>query len=175
MNIYSAIRGLTSGQATKPSSWRGYVERIDANVTDPLYSASSSYRRGDKVTYNEARYLCVTNIDTPEAFDFGKWLRIDNDRYIVFVDADDASKSANPSAIYLGTVSGDGSTITYTRLDGNTDVPEEVKAVHPSWLVCPSPVDMPDAELFTALVSDSWESGQASDYEIQRVGGGGRW
>ena len=34
---------------------------------------------------------------------------------------------------------------------------------------------MPDDELFAAILSDTWESGSAADYETQRVGGGGRW
>lgn len=165
---------LRNGQAVKPSSWRGYVERID-KALEAEYDSSRTYSVNSIVSRGGLRYICITGVSSPEAFDINKWARIENDRYIVFVDADDEAKSANPSAIYLGTVLGVDAPVSYTRLAGGANVPNEVKSVHSSWVSCPTPVDMPDDELFTALVSDSWESGQASDYETQRVGGGGRW
>lgn len=182
MNIYSAIRGLTTGQAIKPASWRGYVERIDKTPTDPQYSSQSSYTTGNVVIYRGARYICVTPVDSPEEFDFDKWTRIDNDRYIVFVDASEADQTDNPSAIYLLTVTGPEGDTECSRIQSTSSesvtIPDELVAVHGTWSGknVPVPVDMPDAEMFSALISDSWETGRSADYETQRVGGGGgRW
>lgn len=177
MNIYIAIRGLRNGQAIRPTTWRGYIERIDKNTTDPVYSADSSYSVGDKVKYNGSRYICKIAASS-ESFDSTKWGRIDNDRYIVFIDREDGTPTDNPSAIYLLTASGEDGAFTCERLGSASDIPAEVKSVHTAWASktkCPNPVDMPDEELFSVLVSDSWESGNASDYEAQRVGGSGRW
>lgn len=176
MNIYSAIRNLRGGQAVKPSSWRGYVERIDKPIAESEYDAAGgTYSIGDKVKYNNRRYVCVTAVGTPEAFDSAKWLAIGQDYNIIFVDADDTGAKANPSAVYTAEIGTSNESVTWGRLKSGDPIPAEVIAVHTSWSTAPSPVDMPDAELFKVLLSDAWESGNASDYETQRIGGGGRW
>lgn len=177
MNMISAVKGLTNGQAAKPAMWRGYVERVDKALEQEYSDKQSSYPVKSKVTYNGSRYICISAVTSAEPFDGGKWVRIDSDRYIVFVDAADTDpqNTPNPSAIYLLTVQDAEGSLGCTRLESTDDVPAEVKAVH-SWTgKCPSPVNMPDAELFLAMLSDTWESASAKDYEAQRVGGSGRW
>lgn len=164
MNIVSAIKGLRNGQAVKPSNWRGYVKRED--VAASTYSAynpdkTDAYAAGTSVLYNGNRYINPATV-SPDSetgkigpFDSSKWTRVEFDYDLTFVDADSEDETPNPSAVYRGSVSLAG--VTFARTG-----PE-------------SPVDMPDAELFTALLSDTWESGTAADYETQRAGGGGRW
>lgn len=176
MNIYSAIRNLRDGQAVKPSNWRGYVERIDKPIAESEYDATSgTYSVGDKVKYNNRRYVCITAVGAAEAFDSAKWLAIGQDYNIVFVDADDTGTTANPSAIYTAAIGTSNESVTWDRLESGDTIPAEVTAKHSSWTSIPTPVDMPDIELFKALLSDAWESGSAADYETQRTGGGGRW
>lgn len=176
MNIYSAIRNLRNGQAAKPSNWRGYVERIDKPIGETEYDATSgTYSVGAKVKYNNRRYVCVTAVGTPEAFDSAKWLSIGQDYNIVFVDSADIAPTANPSAIYTATIGTSNESVTWDRLESGDTIPAEVVAIHTGWSTAPDPVDMPDVELFKAILSDAWESGSATDYETQRVGGGGRW
>lgn len=177
MNIYSAIRNLRDGQAVKPSNWRGYVERIDKPIAESEYDATSStYSVGDKVKYNSRRYVCITAVGAAEAFDSAKWLAISQNYNIVFVDSDDASPTPNPSAIYTASIGLSNDDVIWERLGSGDAIPPEVAAKHPTWGTFPTtPVDMPDIELFKALLSDAWESGSAADYETQRTGGGGRW
>lgn len=164
MNIYSAIKGLRNGQAVKPSNWRGYVKRDD--VAASTYTAynpdkSTAYAANTSVLYNGNRYINPAAVDPDSGtgkvgpFDSSKWTRVEFDYDITFVDADPEDETPNPSAVYRGTVTLSG--VTFERT-GPT-----------------SPVDMPDEELFTAILADSWESGSAVDYETQRAGGGGRW
>lgn len=176
MTITSAIRSLRDGQATRPSTWRGYIERID-KALDPEYSTTTKYSVGDKIQRYGRRYVCVAATpDSGEAFDPDKWALIDTDCYIVFVDADDSISGdgdthGNPSAVFLGTVDGPDNIVSWTRLTQSDAVPDEVTARHPSWDGnCPDPADMPDKELFEAMLADTWENGSAADYEIQRIG-----
>lgn len=176
MTITSAIRSLRDGQAVKPSNWRGYVERIDKPIAENEYDATSgTYSVGDKVKYNNRRYICLTAIGTPEAFNSSKWAPLNQDYNIVFVDSEDTAPTANPSAIYTAEIGLSNDDITWDRLGSTDTIPAEVAAKHTSWTSVPTPVDMPDVELFKAILSDAWESGSAADYETQRTGGGGRW
>ena len=163
MNISSAIMSLQDGQAIKPSTWRGYVKREDvAASTYPAYNPDKTdkYSAGASVLYNGLRYICPDDVNPdPEtnkigAFDSSKWTRVEFDHDITFIDATDDDATPNPACTYRGTVSLTG--VTYTR---STE----------------TPVDMPDAELFSAFLSDTWEIGNTADYETQRSGGGGRW
>ena len=160
MNIASAIRILRDGQAVKPSTWKGYVKREDvAASTYPAYNPDKTdkYSAGDSVLYNGLRYICPDDVN-PETgkvgpFDSSKWTRVEFDHDIIFIDAADDDGTSNPACTYRGTVTLAG--VTYERTA--------------------TTADMPDAELFAAILSDTWESGSAADYETQRVGGGGRW
>ena len=163
MNIASAIRSLRDGQAVKPSTWRGYVKRED--VAASTYSAynpdkTDKYSAGDSVLYNGSRYICPDDVNPdPEtskigSFDSSKWTRVEFDHDITFIDATDDDATPNPACTYRGEVSLTG--VTYTR---STE----------------TPIDMPDAGLFSAFLSDTWEIGNTADYEKQRSGGGGRW
>lgn len=163
MNIASAIRSLRSGQAVKPSTWRGYVKREDAAAsTYPAYNPDKTdkYSAGASVLYNGSRYICPDDVNPDSgtskigSFDSSKWTRVEFDHDITFIDATDGDSTPNPACVYHGEVSLAG--VTYTR---STE----------------TPIDMPDAVLFSAFLSDTWESGSAADYEKQRVGGGGRW
>ena len=163
MNIASAIRSLRSGQAIKPSTWRGYIKREDAAAsTYPAYNPDKTdkYSAGNSVLYNGSRYICPDDVNPdPEtskigSFDPSKWTRVDFDHDITFIDATDDDATPNPACTYRGTVSLTG--VTYTR---STE----------------TPIDMPDAGLFSAFLSDTWEIGNTADYETQRSGGGGRW
>lgn len=185
MVIRSAIQGLANGDAVKPSTWRGYIERIDKTPSDSVYSAQNTYGVGAKVIYNGYRYMCTSTVDTPEAFDFSKWTRISNDRFIVFVDAEDDFDSGNltpnPAAVYLVEVQDAEGAVKYTRLAStgavSIAIPAELVAVHENWAGrnIPIPVDMPDGELFSAMMSDTWEAAHAKDYEEQRSATGRRW
>lgn len=163
MNIASAIRSLRNGQAVKPSTWRGYVKREDvAASTYPAYNPDKTdkYSAGASVLYNGSRYICPDDVNPdPEtskigSFDPSKWTRVDFDHDLTFIDATDDDATPNPACTYRGTVSLTG--VTYTRSTG-------------------TPIDMPDAGLFSAFLSDTWEIGNTADYETQRSGGGGRW
>ena len=163
MNIASAIRSLRSGQAIKPSTWRGYVKREDvAASTYPAYNPDKTdkYSAGNSVLYNGSRYICPDDVNPdPEtskigSFDPSKWTRVEFDHDITFIDATDDDATPNPACTYRGEVSLTG--VTYTR---STE----------------TPIDMPDAGLFSAFLSDTWEIGDTADYEKQRSGGGGRW
>ena len=163
MNIASAIRSLRDGQAIKPSTWRGYVKREDvAASTYPAYNPDKTdkYSAGASVLYNGSRYICPDDVNPdPEtskigSFDSSKWPRVEFDHDITFIDATDGDATPNPACTYRGTVSLTG--VTYTR---STE----------------TPIDMPDAGLFSAFLSDTWEIGNTADYETQRSGGGGRW
>ena len=163
MNIASAIRSLRDGQAIKPSTWRGYVKREDvAASTYPAYNPDKTdkYSAGTSVLYNGSRYICPDDVNPdPEtskigSFDPSKWTRVEFDHDITFIDATDGDSTPNPACTYRGTVSLTG--VTYTR---STE----------------TPIDMPDAGLFSAFLSDTWEIGNTADYETQRSGGGGRW
>lgn len=163
MNISSAIRSLRDGQAIKPSTWRGYVKREDvAASTYPAYNPDKTdkYSAGASVLYNGSRYICPDDVNPdPEtskigSFDPSKWTRVEFDHDITFIDATDDDATPNPACTYRGTVSLTG--VTYTR---STE----------------TPIDMPDAGLFSAFLSDTWEIGNTADYETQRSGGGGRW
>ena len=163
MNIASAIRSLRDGQAIKPSTWRGYVKREDvAASTYPAYNPDKAdkYSAGTSVLYNGLRYICPDDVNPdPEtskigSFDPSKWTRVEFDHDITFIDATDGDSTPNPACTYRGTVSLTG--VTYTR---STE----------------TPIDMPDAGLFSAFLSDTWEIGNTADYETQRSGGGGRW
>ena len=163
MNIASAIRSLRSGQAIKPSTWRGYIKREDAAAsTYPAYNPDKTdkYSAGDSVLYGGSRYICPDDVNPdPEtskigSFDSSKWTRVEFDHDITFIDATDDDATPNPACTYRGEVSLTG--VTYTR---STE----------------TPIDMPDAGLFSAFLSDTWEIGDTADYEKQRSGGGGRW
>ena len=164
MNIVSAIKGLRNGQAVKPSNWRGYVKRED--VAASTYSAynpdkTDAYAQGASVLYNGSRYICPAAVSPDSGtgkvgpFDSSKWTRVEFDYDITFVDADSEDGTSNPSAVYRGTVTLSG--VTFERTGPGT------------------PTDMPDRDLFTAILADNWESGRAADYEKQRAGGSGRW
>lgn len=164
MNMYSAIRSLRDGQAVKLSTWRGYVKRED--VSAAAYAAydagkTDAYAAGTSVLYAGSRYICPADVaPDPEtgvigSFDSSRWVRVEFDYDITFVDADSDDETPNPSAVYRGTVTLSG--VTFERTG-------------PA-----SPTDMPDGELFTAIISDNWESGSTVDYETQRAGGSGRW
>ena len=163
MNISSAIRSLRDGQAIKPSTWRGYVKREDVAASRyPAYNPEKTdkYSAGASVLYNGSRYICPDDVNPdPEtskigSFDPSKWTRVEFDHDITFIDATDDDATPNPACTYRGTVSLTG--VTYTR---STE----------------TPIDMPDAGLFSAFLSDTWEIGDTADYEKQRSGGGGRW
>ena len=163
MNIASAIRSLRNGQAVKPSTWRGYVKREDvAASTYPAYNPDKTdkYSAGTSVLYNGSRYICPDDVNPDPGtskigpFDSSKWTRVEFDHDITFIDATDGDSTPNPSCTYRGEVSLTG--VTYTR---STE----------------TPIDMPDAGLFSAFLSDTWEIGNTADYEKQRSGGGGRW
>ena len=163
MNIASAIRSLRNGQAIKPSTWRGYVKREDVVAsTYPAYNPDKAdkYSAGASVLYNGLRYICPNDVNPDPGtskigeFDSSKWTRVEFDHDITFIDATDDDATPNPACTYRGTVSLTG--VTYTR---STE----------------TPVDMPDAGLFSAFLSDTWEIGNTADYETQRSGGGGRW
>lgn len=163
MNIASAIRSLRDGQAIKPSTWRGYVKREDvAASTYPAYNPDKTdkYSAGASVLYNGSRYICPDDVNPDPGtskigpFDSSKWTRVEFDHDLTFIDATDGDATPNPACIYHGTVSLTG--VTYTR---STE----------------TPIDMPDAGLFSAFLSDTWEIGNTLDYETQRSGGGGRW
>lgn len=163
MNIASAIRSLRDGQAIKPSTWRGYIKREDvAASTYPAYNPDKTdkYSAGNSVLYGGSRYICPDDVNPdPETskvgpFDSSKWTRVEFDHDITFIDATDGDSTPNPACTYRGEVSLTG--VTYTR---STE----------------TPIDMPDAGLFSAFLSDTWEIGNTADYEKQRSGGGGRW
>lgn len=163
MNIASAIRSLRSGQAIKPSTWRGYIKREDvAASTYPAYNPDKTdkYSAGTSVLYNGSRYICPDDVNPDPGtskigpFDSSKWTRVEFDHDIIFIDATDDDATPNPACTYRGTVSLTG--VTYTR---STE----------------TPIDMPDAGLFSAFLSDTWGIGDTADYETQRSGGGGRW
>ena len=163
MNIASAIRSLRSGQAIKPSTWRGYVKREDAAAsTYPAYNPDKTdkYSAGTSVLYNGSRYICPDDVNPdPGTSKIGScgsstWTRVEVDHGLTFIDATDDDTTPNPACTYRGTVSLTG--VTYTR---STE----------------TPIDMPDAGLFSAFLSDTWETGDTLDYETQRSGGGGRW
>ena len=163
MNIASAIRSLRNGQAIKPSTWRGYVKREDvAASTYPAYNPDKTdkYSAGASVLYNGSRYICPDDVNPDSGtskvgpFDPSKWTRVEFDHDLTFIDATDGDATPNPACTYRGTVSLTG--VTYTR---STE----------------TPIDMPDAGLFSAFLSDTWEIGDTADYEKQRSGGGGRW
>ena len=165
MNISSAIRSLRDGQAIKPSTWRGYVKREDvAASTYPAYNPDKTdkYSAGDSVLYNGLRYICPDDVNPDPgtgkigSFDSSKWTRVEFDHDITFVDATDDDATPNPACTYHGEVSLSG--VTYS-ISSST----------------PSPIGMPEAELFSAFLSDTWEIGDTADYEKQRSGGGGRW
>ena len=93
MNIASAIRSLRSGQAIKPSTWRGYVKREDvAASTYPAYNPDKTdkYSAGASVLYNGSRYICPDDVNPdPEtskigSFDPSKWTRVEFDHDITF-------------------------------------------------------------------------------------------
>ena len=124
---------------------------------------ASAYPAGYRVVYNNR--LFANEAEVPAAvdgrvgpFDSSKWTSLQFDHDIVFMDAADDDGTRNPSATYRGvsTVAG----VKYRRRPAASGVTEK---------------DMPDDELFAAILSDTWESGSAADYETQRVGGGGRW
>ena len=162
MNIASAIRSLRDGQAVKPSTWKGCVKREDVAAStyeDYNRDKPDKYAAGVSVLYNGSRYICPADVN-PDGesgkvgpFDPSKWTRVEFDHDIIFIDADDGDGTSNPACTYRGTVTLAG--VTYERTTTTTD--------------------MPDAELFSAILSDTWESGSAADYEKQRIGGGGRW
>ena len=163
MNIASAVRSLRNGQAIKPSTWRGYVKREDvAASTYPAYNPDKTdkYPAGTSVLYNGSRYICPDDVNPDPGtgkigpFDSSKWTRVEFDHDLIFIDATDGDATPNPACVYRGTVSLTG--VTYTR---STE----------------TPIDMPDAGLFSAFLSDTWEIGNTADYETQRSGGGGRW
>ena len=165
MNIASAIRSLSSGQAIKPSTWRGYVKREDvAASTYPAYNPDKTdkYSAGDSVLYNGSRYICPDDVNPDSgtgkigSFDSSKWTRVEFDHDITFIDATDDDATPNPACTYHGEVSLSG--VKYS-ISSST----------------PSPIGMPEAELFSAFLSDTWEIGDTTDYEKQRSGGGGRW
>lgn len=165
MNIASAIRSLRNGQAIKPSTWRGYVKREDvAASTYPAYNPDKTdkYSAGASVLYNGSRYICPDDVNPdPEiskigSFDPSKWTRVEFDHDLTFIDATDDDATPNPACTYRGTVSLSG--VTYS-ISSST----------------PSPIGMPEAELFSAFLSDTWEIGNTADYEMQRYGGGRRW
>ena len=163
MNIANAIRSLRDGRAVKPSTWKGYVKRED--VAASTYTAynpdkTDKYSAGTSVLYNGLRYICPADVNPDGAtskvgpFDSSKWTRVEFDHDITFIDATDGDSTPNPACTYRGEVSLTG--VTYTR---STE----------------TPIDMPDAGLFSAFLSDTWEIGNTADYEKQRSGGGGRW
>lgn len=124
---------------------------------------ASAYPVGSRVVYNNR--LFANEAEVPAAvgskvgpFDSSKWTSLQFDHDIVFMDAADGDGTGNPSATYRGvsTVAG----VKYRRRPAAAGVTEK---------------DMPDDELFAAILSDAWESGSAADYETQRVGGSGRW
>lgn len=165
MNIASAIRSLRNGQAIKPSTWRGYVKRED--VAASTYTAynpdkTDKYSAGESVLYNGSRYICPEDVNPdPETskigeFDSSKWTLVEFDHDLTFIDATDDDATPNPACTYRGEVSLSG--VTYS-ISSST----------------PSPIGMPDAELFSAFLSDTWEIGNTADYEMQRYGGGRRW
>lgn len=165
MNIASAIRSLRDGQAIKPSTWRGYVKREDvAASTYPAYNPDKTdkYSAGTSVLYNGSRYICPDDVNPDPGtgkigpFDSSKWTRVEFDHDLTFIDATDDDATPNPACTYHGEVSLSG--VTYS--------------ISPS---TPSPIGMPEAELFSAFLSDTWEIGNTADYEMQRYGGGRRW
>ena len=165
MNIASAIRSLSSGQAIKPSTWRGYIKREDvAASTYPAYNPDKTdkYSAGDSVLYNGSRYICPDDVNPDSgtgkigSFDSSKWTRVEFDHDITFIDATDDDATPNPACTYHGEVSLSG--VKYS-ISSST----------------PSPIGMPEAELFSAFLSDTWEIGDTADYEKQRSGSGGRW
>ena len=165
MNIASAIRSLRSGQAVKPSTWRGYVKREDvAASTYPAYNPDKTdkYSAGASVLYNGSRYICPDDVNPDPGtskigeFDSSKWTLVEFDHDLTFIDATDDDATPNPACTYHGEVSLSG--VTYS-ISSST----------------PSPIGMPEAELFSAFLSDTWEIGDTADYEMQRYGGGRRW
>ena len=106
MNIASAIRSLRSGQAIKPSTWRGYIKRED--VAASTYSAynpdkTDKYSAGTSVLYGGSRYICPDDVNPdPEtskigSFDPSKWTRVEFDHDITFIDATDDDATPNPA------------------------------------------------------------------------------
>lgn len=165
MNIASAIRSLRSGQAVKPSTWRGYVKREDvAASTYPKYipDKTDKYPAETSVLYNGSRYICPDDVKPDPGtgkigpFDSSKWTRVEFDHDLTFIDATDGDATPNPACVYHGEVTLSG--VKYS-ISSTT----------------PSPIGMPEAELFSAFLSDTWEIGDTADYEKQRSGGGGRW
>ena len=163
MNIASAIRSLRSGQAIKPSTWRGYIKREDVAASPyPAYNPDKTdkYSAGNSVLYGGSRYICPDDVNPDSGtskigpFDPSKWTRVEFDHDVTFIDATDDDATPNPACTYRGEVSLTG--VTYTR---STE----------------TPIDMPDAGLFSAFLSDTWEIGDTAEYEKQRSGGGGRW
>ena len=124
---------------------------------------ASAYPAGSRVVYNNR--LFANEAAVPAAvdskvgpFDSSKWTSLQFDHDIVFMDAADDDGTVNPSATYRGVATVAG--VKYRRQPAASGVTEK---------------DMPDDELFAAILSDAWESGSTADYETQRVGGGGRW
>ena len=124
---------------------------------------ASAYPAGSRVVYNNR--LFANEAAVPAAvgskvgpFDSSKWTSLQFDHDIVFMDSADDDGTGNPSATYRGVATVAG--VKYRRRPASSGVTEK---------------DMPDDELFAAILSDTWESGSAADYETQRVGGGGRW
>ena len=164
MNIINAIKGMTDGQAVKPSNWRGYVKRTDmpsSTYTEYDPDRTTSYPAGTSVLFNSNRYINEAAVnpasDTGKVgpFDSSKWTRVSFDYLITFIDADDSQPTPNPSAVYRASVTLAG--VTFERTS-------------PA-----SPVDMPDSELFTAILAETWETASVADYEQQRAGGDHRW
>lgn len=55
MTFSDAIQNLTDGQAAKPSTWGGYVARVDQPAA---FSVSATYAVGDLVSYEGKAYRC---------------------------------------------------------------------------------------------------------------------
>lgn len=149
------LSGGTVGEFD-PVRWLAVGVAYDPNRT-------TAYGAGSRVVYNNRLYSNEAAV--PAAvdgkvgqFDSSKWTSLQFDHDIVFMDAAEDDGTGNPSATYRGVATVAG--VKYRRRPAAAGVTEK---------------DMPDDELFAAILSDTWESGSAADYETQRIGGGGRW
>lgn len=69
----SAVNGLRNHhEAVKPTTWRGYVYRFDAQAYDP----ARTYAKDAEVMYDGTHYKCAVAVTSAEEFDPSKWTRV---------------------------------------------------------------------------------------------------
>lgn len=196
MNVYSAINGLRNdGDAVRPTSWRGYVKRVDLRVSGARHKFTVAQTEGtppvDQITGTSA--IPAYNPDQASVYAAGSSVIYNNQRYInpETVAVDGGTSKVGPFDSSKWTRVSFDFEVHFVDAEDATPTTDNPAAVYAAVVSLdgtkyvrwrgtneqyPSPSDMPDSYLFRAFVSDSWESGSAADFERQRAGGqSGRW